>query len=114
MLTAAPFFVVQDSLLYRLDRPRAFKQDKLTRVNLTGDLQRLLYVPDGIRGQIARLVHNELGHAGENRTYQAIRGRFYWPGLYTDVTAYIKRCGTCQLHVKRAPKAPIQGHLQAK
>ena len=113
ILTAAPFFIMQDNLLYRLEKPRSFKQDKLTRIALTGDLQRLLYIPEGIRGQIIRLVHNELGHAGELRTFQAIRARFYWPVMHTDVCTYIKRCGTCQLHAKRAPKAPIQGHLRA-
>ena len=76
VLTAAPFFIVQDGLLYRLDRPRSFKQDKMTRVNLTGDIQRLLFIPEGIKGQIVRLVHDELGHAGEDRTYQAVRARF--------------------------------------
>ena len=113
ILTAAPFFIMQDDLLYILEKPRSFKQDKMTRVALTGDLQRLLYIPEGIRGQIVRLVHNELGHAGELRTFQAIKARFYWPVMHTDVCNYIKRCGTCQLHAKRAPKAPIQGHLRA-
>ena len=113
VLTAAPFFVLQDGLLYRLEKPRSFKKDKLTRVALNGNLQRLLYIPEGIRGQVIRLVHNELGHAGELRTFQAIRARFYWPVMYTDTCTYIKRCGTCQLHAKRAPKAPIQGHMSA-
>ena len=58
ILIAAPFFVMQEGLLYRLEKPRSFKQDKVTRIALTGDLQRLLYIPEGIRGQVNRLVHN--------------------------------------------------------
>ena len=100
-------------MLYRLEKPRAFKQDKMTRVQLSGDLQKLLYIPQGIRGRVLRLVHQELGHAGETRTYQSLRSRFFWPAMYSDTVKFIQSCGTCQLHAKRAPKAPIQGHLLA-
>ena len=113
VLMEAPFHIMQDGLLYRLDKPRAFKQDKMTRVQLSGDLQKLLYIPQGMRGRVLRLVHQELGHAGETRTYQSLRARFFWPAMYSDTVKFIQSCGTCQLHAKRAPKAPIQGHLQA-
>ena len=113
VLMEAPFHILQDDMLYRLEKPRAFKQDKMTRVQLSGDLQKLLYIPQGIRGRVLRLVHQELGHAGETRTYQSLRSRFFWPAMYSDTVKFIQSCGTCQLHAKRAPKAPIQGHLLA-
>ena len=34
VLMEAPFHIMQDGLLYRMDKPRAFKQDKMTRVHL--------------------------------------------------------------------------------
>ena len=113
VLIEAPFYMMQDDMLYRLEKPKSFKTDKMTRVELTGELQKLLYIPQGMRGRVLRLVHEELGHAGETRSYQALRARFYWPAMYANTTKYIQHCGTCQLHAKRAPKAPIQGHLRA-
>ena len=109
----APFYMMQDGMLYRLEKPKSFKTDKMTRVELTSELQKLLYIPQGMRGRVLRLEHEELGHAGETRSYRDLRARFYWPATYADTAKYIQNCGTCQLHAKRAPKAPIQGHLKA-
>ena len=87
-------------MLYRLEKPKSFKTDEMARVELTGELQKLIYIPQSIRGRVLRLVHEELGHAGETGSYQALKAHFYWPAMYADTTKYIQNCGTCQLHAK--------------
>ncbi len=42
--------------------------------------------------------HASAGHFGTARTYQKIRERYYWPGMYTDVERYVRTCATCQLN----------------
>lgn len=38
------------------------------------------------------------GHAGVNRMLSNIKKYYFWPGLTSDVTNFVKRCKSCQLH----------------
>src|SRR5436189_3819880 len=44
------------------------------------------------------IMHNHPtgGHFGKDTTYEKISTRFYWKGMYKDITEYIKRCDSCQ------------------
>ena len=35
-----------------------------------------MHVPPGLRGKVIKLAHEEKGHAGNKRTYWAIKERF--------------------------------------
>lgn len=35
-------------------------------------------------------------HMGIQRTYKAIRTKYYWPKVFTDVQTFIKHCDLCQ------------------
>ena len=53
---------------------------------------------------------HESAHAGWERTLAALRERFYWPGMRTDVINYVRSCNPCQ-KIKHSRGAGI-GFLQ--
>ncbi|UYV83886.1 hypothetical protein LAZ67_X000509, partial [Cordylochernes scorpioides] len=67
----------------------------------------LLVVPKQIRHEILKDVHDTpmAGHLGFAKTYDRVRKRFYWPGLYRTVSQYIALCKECQRR-KGVPQKP--------
>ena len=55
-----------------------------------------IHVPPGLRSKVIRLAHEEKGHAGSKRTYRAIKDRFDWAGMQSDIARYLSTCGPCQ------------------
>ncbi|OXU17774.1 hypothetical protein TSAR_015460 [Trichomalopsis sarcophagae] len=51
-----------------------------------------------IRKNIISEYHDSLvgGHRGVTKTYKRIREKFYWNGIKSDVTEYIRNCQRCQ------------------
>ncbi|KMU85729.1 hypothetical protein CIHG_03769 [Coccidioides immitis H538.4] len=49
------------------------------------------------RRQILHMMHDEFGHKGREGTYSTLQARYWWPGMYKDVSAYVKHCSQCQL-----------------
>lgn len=35
-------------------------------------------------------------HLGFDRTYSAIRSRYFWPRMYSDIDIHVRTCNTCQ------------------
>ena len=46
---------------------------------------------------ILHQAHEELGHKGEQATYDTVRERFYWPHLRMDVKHHVQSCHPCQI-----------------
>ncbi|UYV79703.1 hypothetical protein LAZ67_18000349 [Cordylochernes scorpioides] len=67
----------------------------------------LLVVPKQMRHEILKDVHDTpmAGHLGFAKTYDRVRKRFYWPGLYRTVSQYIAHCKECQQR-KGVPQKP--------
>ena len=61
----------------------------------------VVWVPDCyvLRTHILALFHDlpTAGHFGKKKTLAAIRQRWDWPGLATDVDEYVRSCATCQM-----------------
>ena len=57
-----------------------------------------LVVPpvDFMWGLIAS-YHNRMGHAGVNPTLAVLHQHFHWPGIKSDVAAYVEKCHACQV-----------------
>jgi hypothetical protein len=89
---------------YKLD---AFFQDKQSTKELTYDNHGLwrtakqqIVVPNikELKSSILYEAHdaNYSGHTGTARTQQNVERFFWWPGLHTQVTQYVRTCEACQ------------------
>ena len=50
------------------------------------------------------------GHLGEDKTFERVKERFYWPGYYNEVSNWVKTCSSCASRTTPNPKnrAPLQ------
>lgn len=57
-----------------------------------------LVLPRELREAVIRENHDapQAGHLGIEKTYSRIALLYYWPGMYKDVTDYVRACETCQ------------------
>lgn len=64
-------------------------------------------IPKHLRLEILQHLHDAptAGHLGFAKTYDRIRKRFFWPGLYRSVRRYIMHCRECQRR-KSIPQRP--------
>jgi len=69
-------------------------------------------VPQVFRQRILRLYHDAPSsgaHMGRDKTFNRLKGKFYFPDMYRYVAVYVKSCDLCQ-HIKdgkEVGKAPI-------
>ena len=43
------------------------------------------------------LAHDTLGHFGFDKSYESLRGSYYWPNMHWDLeNVYIPSCTKCQ------------------
>jgi hypothetical protein len=50
-----------------------------------------------LQESLFHLAHNNLGHFGSEKSYNALRADFYWPNMRKDlVNAYVPSCADCQ------------------
>lgn len=56
-----------------------------------------LVIPEILRERILTLEHHETvsAHPGMNRMYYAMRHRYYWPSMVTDIYSTVIKCTTC-------------------
>ncbi|GFV22995.1 retrovirus-related Pol polyprotein from transposon 17.6 [Trichonephila clavipes] len=81
--------------------------DKFLAVTTNGKLW-LPVIPKHLRADILRHFHDAAptaGHLGFAKTYDRIRKRFYWPGMYRNVVRYVMHCRECQSR-KSVPQRP--------
>ncbi|GFV19782.1 transposon Tf2-6 polyprotein [Trichonephila clavipes] len=64
-------------------------------------------IPKHLRADILRHFHDAptAGHLGFVKTYDRIRKRFYWPGMYRNVVRYVMHCREGQRR-KSVPQRP--------
>ena len=95
-------FEITDALIYHTDR-----------------FQRcLICIPHGaiLRGRrLSELIidhaHNLLGHLGHFRTLNYVRRYYWWPTMASDIKAFCKTCGRCQMNKTNTQKP--QGLLRS-
>ena len=54
-----------------------------------------LYVPHHYRLGVIKQYHDENGHLGIDKTFDAVRQKYYWPNLYKVLYDYVSKCVTC-------------------
>ena len=69
-------YLVRDGILYR--QPGNSSSPPRKVISLLDNKQRILMN-----------LHDESGHRGRDATYNKVRNRFYWRGLYTDVDKFV-------------------------
>ncbi|KAI9558444.1 hypothetical protein GHT06_015230 [Daphnia sinensis] len=72
-----------------------------------------LCVPKPFRKSILLACHDDMmaGDLGEARTWERVKQRYYWIGLYNDVLRYVKSCMACQARKKGAYRR-VPGFLE--
>ena len=58
-----------------------------------------IILPPALHNAVLYELHNQpiAGHGGINKVFKSFRERFYWPGMYSVIANYIKRCQDCQI-----------------
>lgn len=85
----------------------------LYRYNIRPEGPELLPVlPERLRSDVLQQLHDvpTAGHLGVSRTYDRVRRRYFWPGLYRSVRRYVASCDLCQRRKK--PTTSPAGLLQ--
>ena len=107
IVAEAQYYIIENDILYHLYQPRR-KGHKWT------DVKKQLAVPSKMRDNVLKSYHDALsgGHQGQERTYEAIRLKYFWPKMYSDIQTYVKTCEQCQqakryIHQKQALLKPL-------
>lgn len=112
IVAEAQYYIIENGILYHLYQPRS-KGHKWT------DVKKQLAVPRKMRDNVLKSYHDALtgGHQGQERTYEAIRLKYFWPKMFSDIQTYVKTCEECQrakryIHQKQALLKPLPvGHV---
>ncbi len=67
-------------------------------------------VPDSLKLEVLRGVHDSAGHQGSARTLSLAVERFFWPGMSKDIMLYVKNCQRCVVGKTPEPnaRAPLE------
>ena len=67
-----------------------------------------LYVPDQLRSRVVTQYHDDNGHMGIDKTFDAIRAKYFWPSMYKQLYEYVSSCVPCQRRSSRKTHPPLQ------
>ncbi|KAJ8257982.1 hypothetical protein GJAV_G00191830 [Gymnothorax javanicus] len=65
-------------------------------------------IPRRLRSDILQRLHT--AHQGVQRTKEQARTCVYWPGMAADIERMVEGCSTCQQHLPKNQKEPLQSH----
>ena len=99
-------YIVKDNILYHICDPTKKNHNRQTQA------YNQVAVPLCLREQVKNAYHDQHGHLGFDKTYFAIKTKYYWPKMYTDIENYVKECKQCQFAGRyyskhKAPLCPI-------
>jgi hypothetical protein len=88
---------------------------KIRKKNRESDIVQQLAVSTPLRNDILLSFHDSRAggcHMGSQKSYAAIRQKYYWPRMYQHIHDYILSCTTCQLikrdtHPKKIKMHPL-------
>ena len=105
LLSSDTFYIGQDGLLYHLDQNRK-------RSNHETFSQ--LVIPHALKFEILSNIHDHISgaHFGVHKTFQKVKQRYWWKGMFKDIEHWCKSCQDCSTrktprNSKRAPLLPI-------
>ena len=74
---------------------------------LDGQQVRQLVLPLHFRSVVLKLLHDESGHQGRDRTKSLVQSRFFWHGLDTDVDQKVISCERCTMRKSNPGRAEL-------
>jgi hypothetical protein len=83
--------LVQDGLLYHLWT--------CTQERRKQQYIKQLVVPESLKDkalQFAHCEHNISAHLGMTKSFEKLRWKFFWKGMYSDLNKFIQKCTVCQ------------------
>lgn len=83
------------------------KNGRVYRVTDNGELRWL--VPKGVRFQLLRKNHDEVGHFGFDKTLQRVKALFWFPRMRKFIRKYVAACLECAHH--KLPSGRKEGSL---
>ena len=91
-----------------------YLEEKLLKKYIYDNKQRfeVTVVPANCAPLLLNLAHDQLGHNGTARTYMLLKRTYYWKGMKTDVSNYVKQCKLCQKQ-NILPVKYVSGHFSA-
>ena len=66
-----------------------------------------LVLPKLLHPEVLKMLHDQHGHQGVERTVSLIRARYYWPKCEAEVREYIGQCERCILAKRTRVKTPL-------
>lgn len=86
-------FCMRDGVLYRRCRP-----------SKTGAEIFQILLPQCLKAEVLKQLHDDHGHQGSERTLRLVRERCYWPNMWREVEDYCNHCNRCVLAKANMPK----------
>lgn len=100
----AQYSLVHSSREYLLESGVLYHLWQQTKSQPRMEMVKQLVIPRLLRNEILTTCHSDLlaGHYGVKRTYERVRERFYWNGMFKDCDEFVKSCSECQM--KKMPR----------
>jgi len=103
---------IYSKTLFRQFHLLSLEDEVLVRkTNVDAEENTQIVLPQACVPEVLKLLHDQMGHQGRDRTLALVRDRFYWYGMVRDVETYVKNCTRCILRKgddnQRAPLVPI-------
>jgi transposase InsO family protein len=92
--TKAKHFFVRDGHLYKRSRKRGLPPRRVIGLRQQ-------------RWEIIKALHDDIGHRGKDATFQQVRRRYQWKGMYDDVADYCRTCEECQRRSRVRQEEPL-------
>ena len=71
-----------------------------------------IVVPKTLQQEILKLIHCDKlfsTHTGVTKCFEALRQKYYWKNMFSDLTEFISKCDECQQQ-----KQKMVGHLRIR
>lgn len=101
LLSNDSFYLDDEGLLYHIATTRGPCAESYSQ----------LVVPDALRYEVLTHGHDNVtaGHLGVHKTYDRLRKRYFWHGMFKDIEHWCKSCIDCAMrkNPKTRAKAPL-------
>ena len=76
-----------------------------------GQVTHATVLPLNLVNQVLQAYHDRNNHMGFTHCHSTIRARYYWPGMYADISNYVLSCKSCQLRKSGKTIPQVQGKV---